>query len=242
MEKLDTIDARTTAVDERTSRIEQSIHRQGTLLDSGLRRVDEQCVTLAQHVDEIRRQGTLLDSGLRRVDEQCVTLAQHVDEHRQAVDEVLTAKLAPPPTPTWREWLNDVPDEQRAAAAAAVVLAVLLARRQSRRAMHGLARRVPLNALLLPQLASVAVLLTSQAADSVHALPLVGRVLGPPRSLERPRRVAQCCFRPTTPFAKGRRRRPLSAYAPFRLQRSSRSSYPETEGPAASNVSMWHLV
>ena len=164
VEKLDVIDARTSSMDERALRIEEAVHRQGTLLDSGLRRVDERCATLAAGAAE----------------------------HRQAVDAVLAAKLAPPPT--WRERLSEVPDEQKAAAVAAVALAALLARRQSRRAANGLVRRLPVRALLLAQLASVVVLLTSQAADSVHALPLVGRVLGPPHCLERPRKAAQCCF------------------------------------------------
>ena len=35
--KLEKIDSRTSGIDERTESIEQTVHRQGTLLDSGLR-------------------------------------------------------------------------------------------------------------------------------------------------------------------------------------------------------------
>jgi len=162
IEKLETIDARTSGIDERTESIEQTVHRQGTLLDSGLRTVNQRCASLADHFDE----------------------------HRIAVDALLAAKLAPPPT--WRERLNQVPDEEKAAAAAAIVIALLLARRQTRRFLSSMADRVPAKALVLTQLAAAAVLLTSQAADNVHALPLIGHLVGPPS--ERPKRVAQGCL------------------------------------------------
>ena len=162
IEKLETIDSRTSGIDERTESIEQIVHRQGTLLDSGLRTVNQRCASLAEHIDE----------------------------HRLAVDALLAVKLAPPPT--WRERLKQVPDEEKAAAAAAIVIALLLARRQSRRFLSSVADRVPARALVLTQLAAAAVLLTSQAADNVHALPFIGHFVGRPS--ERPRRVAQGCF------------------------------------------------
>ena len=162
IEKLETIDSRTSGIDERTESIEQIVHRQGTLLDSGLRTVNQRCASLAEHIDE----------------------------HRLAVDALLAVKLAPPPT--WRERLKQVPDEEKAAAAAAIVIALLLARRQSRRFLSSVADRVPARALVLTQLAAAAVLLTSQAADNVHALPLIGNLVGPPSG--RPRRVAQGCL------------------------------------------------
>ena len=165
IEKLETIDSRTTGIDERMASIEETVHRQGTLLDSGLRTVNQRCASLAEHIDE----------------------------HRLAVDALLAAKLTSPPTPpTWRERLSQVPHEEKAAAAAAIVIALLLARRQSRRLLSSVADRLPAKALVLTQLAAVAVLLTSQAADNVHALPLVGHLVGPPS--ERPRRVAQGCI------------------------------------------------
>ena len=160
--KLETIDSRTSGIDERTESIEQTVHRQGTLLDSGLRTVNQRCSSLADNIEE----------------------------HRLAVDALLAAKLAPPLT--WRERLNQLPDEEKAAAAASVVVALLLARRQSRRLLSSVVERVPTKALVLTQLAAAAVLLTSQAADNVHALPFIGHFVGRPS--ERPRRVAQGCF------------------------------------------------
>jgi len=160
--KLETIDERTSGIDERTESIEQTVHRQGTLLDSGLRTVNQRCSSLADNIEE----------------------------HRLAVDALLAAKLATPPT--WRERLSQLPDEEKAAAAAAIVVALLLARRQSRRFLSRVVDRVPARALVLTQLAAAAVLLTSQAADNVHALPLIGHFVGRPS--ERPRRVAQGCL------------------------------------------------
>ena len=54
IEKLETIDSRTSGIDERTESIEQTVHRQGTLLDSGLRTVNQRCASLAEHIDEHR--------------------------------------------------------------------------------------------------------------------------------------------------------------------------------------------
>ena len=162
IETLETIDARTTGIDERAASIEQTMERQGTLLDSGLRVVNQRCASLAENIAE----------------------------HRLAVDALLAAKLAPPLT--WRERLNEIPDEEKAAAAAVIVLVLLLARRQNRRFLSSVADRMPAKVLVLTQLAAAVVLLTSQAADNVRALPLVGQLVGSPS--ERPRKLAQGCL------------------------------------------------
>ena len=166
--RLDAIDTRTVAIDDRTRCIE----------------------------DAVERQATTLDSGFATVHTRCDSLARRVDEHRDAVDDALVRAASPLPTPWWRQRLDAaIPEEQRgaaaAAAAAAAILAVLLARRRSRRALNAMADRVPMRALLAVQLAASAVLMASQAADNVHALPLVGPLLAPCERLSRPRRTAQ---------------------------------------------------